>query len=1584
LGIAQPQYGVRALPPETLYVGTNPGLTGDDFATGALPIGFTFSYFGANYTNFYVTTNGILCFTAPISTAWTNAAIPTAAVPNNCMFPFWDDLYSRGGPLNSVFYYRTIGTAPNRELIAQWTNYGYFNPDIPIGTFQVILYEGSNQIRFQYRQLLTSPYSYGNSATIGVENSIGTAGAQYSFNTADAITQEQSILWTYSGGVYSYNAAAAYEPVLLVASLANPPPGVPNLTSPANNTTRVSPSPTFTWQAAQNATSYTLVVSTNANLSTPIINVSGIAGTSYSYGGSLTQGTSYYWAVTAVNANGTGRSNIWRFIVDRAPTAIALNPSSVAENQPINTVVGTLSTTDPDALDTFTYTLVPGAGSTDNASFNILGNSLRTSAAFDYETKNSYSIRVRSTDSGGLFFEQQFTITVTNVNEAPTINDQIFSVAENSPNGTVVGTVLASDPDTGDTLTFTITEGNTGSTFAINPVSGQITVANNTLLDFGTNPSFILTVQVTDNGLPLNLSSSATVTISVTDILPEISVTKTAGTLTVPETGGPVTYTYTVTNNSTETATITALSDDQFGPLAGDFDCQVSTVLAGGTNCSFDAAFSVPAGDFPGTHVNVFSATVTDGDGNNDTATDDATVTYTDVLPSVALDKSVDITTLPEPGGTFTYTLAITNNSTEAATITALTDTNTLSPACNALVGSSLAAGATTSCTYTINHTEPGTFLNSASVTVTDNEGNPATDTDSESISVTNIAPAVTLVKSVTPAFRPEPGGSFDYTLTITNNSVEQVSITALTDTNTLSPTCNALVGSSLAEGASASCSYSVTHTEAGSFLNTASVTVTDNEGGSASGSDSQSVSVTDVMPIVVLTKSASPTSLPIPGGDFIFTLEIANNGLEEFIIIGITDSNSTSTNFSDCSALIGDTLAADSSVSCTYTVNHTDVGTYTNTANVTVEDNEGNPINDTDSETVEVTDVIADLAITKSDSADPVGVNQQITYTLEVSNLGTDAALNVSVVDDLPSEVIYVTSSGTGWTCNFDVPTHSVTCTGGNLALGAAPNITIAVTAPPSPATLQNTAIVSALSSDPDPDNNSDTENTLIIQSDPDALVKTLEYTSEDFTTGSNVAIGEVLTYEVVITIPPGTFDNAKLVDTLDQGLAFVDCDSITPSSAGLTASSSFADICTNPGVGESPSGSAEAIDQGRQVTYDFGTLANNTTGDITLTITYRVVVLNAIENQQDADPPVSLNNAAVFSWDTGTPISDFAEPVSIVEPDLSIQKSATPTFVRVGDTVSYTITIRHTPGSQTDAFDSLIQDEVPAELGIILTTLNCNGGGQSANTCTYDAGTRTVVAGWGSFTRTGGTGVIRFQATVLSLPTQGGVTNTAAVEWTSLPGDPGQISGYNDLSTERYYDPVDPANNYGVEDSFTLNALVRGASLPATGYAPGVVTKIGTEPQGYYSPQNDLTVEIPALKVRLPVMGIPLQNGTWDLTWLSRQAGWLEGTAYPTFGGNSVITAHVYLPNGQPGPFIDIGKLSWGQEVAIVSNGLRYVYQVREVKNIRPDDMSVFKHEEKPWLTLLTCKEYDEKTNSYRSRLMLRAVLMRIESIP
>jgi hypothetical protein len=113
------------------------------------------------------------------------------------------------------------------------------------------------------------------------------------------------------------------------------------------------------------------------------------------------------------------------YTVDKniAPTSISLDNSSVAGNLPIGTLVGTFSSTDVDTADTFTYSLVPGAGSTDNASFSIAGAQLQTAAVFDSNVRNSYNIRVRTTDSGvgNLFLEQAFIITVTANNITPSL-----------------------------------------------------------------------------------------------------------------------------------------------------------------------------------------------------------------------------------------------------------------------------------------------------------------------------------------------------------------------------------------------------------------------------------------------------------------------------------------------------------------------------------------------------------------------------------------------------------------------------------------------------------------------------------------------------------------------------------------------------------------------------------------------------------------------------------------------------------------------------------------------------------------------------------------------------------------------------------------------------------------------------------------------------------------------------------------------------------------------------------------------------------------------------------------------------------
>lgn len=203
-----------------------------------------------------------------------------------------------------------------------------------------------------------------------------------------------------------------------------------------------------------------------------------------------------------------------------APTDIALSNAGVPENQPVGTVVGVLSGSDPDAGQsaTLTFSLVGGYG--DNALFSIdpATNHLKTAVVFNYETRSSYGIKVRAGDTDGLTYDEAFTISVTDVNEQPVIGNQAFGpISDSIPNGTIVGTVAASDPDIGQSLTYSITAGNVGNAFAINPTTGQITVASSSALNFEVRPSFALTVLVTDNGTPV-LSRSATIAIDLMSV----------------------------------------------------------------------------------------------------------------------------------------------------------------------------------------------------------------------------------------------------------------------------------------------------------------------------------------------------------------------------------------------------------------------------------------------------------------------------------------------------------------------------------------------------------------------------------------------------------------------------------------------------------------------------------------------------------------------------------------------------------------------------------------------------------------------------------------------------------------------------------------------------------------------------------------------------------------------------------------------------------------------------------------------------------------------------------------------------------
>lgn len=188
----------------------------------------------------------------------------------------------------------------------------------------------------------------------------------------------------------------------------------------------------------------------------------------------------------------------------------------------------------------------------------------------------------------------------------------------------------------------------------------------------------------------------------------------------------------------------------------------------------------------------------------------------------------------------------------------------------------------------------------------------------------------------------------------------------------------------------------------------------------------------------------------------------------------------------------------------------------------------------------------------------------------------------------------------------------------------------------------------------------------------------------------------------------------------------------------------------------------------------------------------------------------------------------------------------------------------------------------------------------------------------------------------------------------------------------------------NNGSNDTvlnFSVVSPSSGPQLPKTGFPQNKVTLLPAQPAELAYAATDFWLEIPKLKVKMSIMGIPKTQNGWDVTWLNKDAGWLDGSAYPTWNGNSVITGHVWDALNQPGPFAKLKNLQYGDQVKVHAFGQVYIYEIRASKTVSPSSIStVFKHEEKPWITLITCEDYKERSQTYSYRRMVRAVLVKV----
>lgn len=320
---------------------------------------------------------------------------------------------------------------------------------------------------------------------------------------------------------------------------------------------------------------------------------------------------------------------------------------------------------------------------------------------------------------------------------------------------------------------------------------------------------------------------------------------------------------------------------------------------------------------------------------------------------------------------------------------------------------------------------------------------------------------------------------------------------------------------------------------------------------------------------------------------------------------------------------------------------------------------------------------------------------------------------------------------------------------------------------------------------------------------------------------------IGELLTYEVVITIPEGTSSRVRVQDILQSGLAAVDVLSITASSPAVSTSiGSFSDVIANAGF-NSQGGGVTAPD--RRLVFGpgnndngFGTITNSDTNNSTvetITLRYRARVLNASVNQQGR----RRQNQARWLWQPDGAgrrnVQVRADRVRILEPSLQFAKSLSPDQGDIGSPPRVTLDFSHQRGSRTDAFDVTLTDTLPGNLFV--------DGPVDTGACSTLPDTFAVTSGVGSDSFTavwsefplGATCTISFQTRFGVNPLAGQVfTNCAQLDWESLrdSDQPLLAPPNNTLGFERTGSTSDPGqlNDYFVEACDTFSVFGVGIS--------------------------------------------------------------------------------------------------------------------------------------------------------------------------
>jgi hypothetical protein len=538
---------------------------------------------------------------------------------------------------------------------------------------------------------------------------------------------------------------------------------------------------------------------------------------------------------------------------------------------------------------------------------------------------------------------EEVTCTFTNIQRGTILVEK-----QTDPDGlagdfTFTGTAAGTISDDGHIIVSDLVPGTYSSTESV-PAGWQLTGIT---CDDANSTGDLATSTAT-----FHLEAGETVKCTFTnDPLPSIAVDKVATPASIAEPGGNITFIVQVTNTSLEQITLTSLVDNVYGDLLNDANnpditgstCTDNTVIAAGStySCSFTGAVS---GDAITTHIDTVTGKASDDEGNEATETGSATVTITDVLPTITVTKTADPTSVPETGGNVTFTFVVTNTSVEAVEITSLSDSvfGTLAGDADCQVGTVLPVGG--ACDFAETHFISGDFesgtphTNVFTAHAEDNEKNDTFDDDDATVTFTDSTAQIDIEKYVSvdgganwldadTATGPSVivGQSVQFKFVVTNTGNTALSNLSLVDTDFDLSTCT--VPATLAAGASFDCIITTTaligqHTDTA----TASGSFTDGAGNTESASDTDNANYFGADPKLGLTKSASPTIYTYPGQVIVYTYVLQNTG--NVALTGPFMISDDKLGTFQCGAATS--LAPGTSLTCTrnYTIQADDVAT--------------------------------------------------------------------------------------------------------------------------------------------------------------------------------------------------------------------------------------------------------------------------------------------------------------------------------------------------------------------------------------------------------------------------------------------------------------------------------------------------------------------------------------------------------------------------------------------------------------------------------------------------------------------------------